>query len=116
MGAYEGEMQCNVVPMQACHVLLGHPWKFDIKAQYDGYTNQYTIHFGGAKVVPKPLPPKIVHEDQMHLYKQFAEEARVRREKKSESPSEKKNEKERANKKGEQKKKECKRREKYSYE
>ena len=31
IGKYEDEVLCDVVPMQAGHLLLGRPWKFDRK-------------------------------------------------------------------------------------
>ena len=27
IGKYEDEVLCDVVPMQACHILLGRPWQ-----------------------------------------------------------------------------------------
>ena len=30
IGKYEDEVLCDVVPMQACHILLGCPWQYDI--------------------------------------------------------------------------------------
>ena len=29
IGKYHDEVLCDVVPMQACHILLGRPWQFD---------------------------------------------------------------------------------------
>jgi hypothetical protein len=29
IGSYHDVVECDVVPMQACHILLGRPWKFD---------------------------------------------------------------------------------------
>ncbi|RDY05109.1 hypothetical protein CR513_11089, partial [Mucuna pruriens] len=29
LGAYEDRVMCDVVPMQATHLLLGRPWQFD---------------------------------------------------------------------------------------
>jgi len=29
MGNYKDEILCDVVPMEACHILLGRPWKID---------------------------------------------------------------------------------------
>lgn len=31
IGKYKDEVLCDVVPMQACHLLLGRPWQFDRK-------------------------------------------------------------------------------------
>ena len=41
IGKYEDEVLCDVVPMQAGHLLLGRPWQFDRKVQHDGFTNKY---------------------------------------------------------------------------
>jgi hypothetical protein len=29
IGPYHGVVECDVVPMQACHIPLGRPWQFD---------------------------------------------------------------------------------------
>jgi hypothetical protein len=29
IGTYHDDVECDVVPMQACHILLGRPWQFD---------------------------------------------------------------------------------------
>lgn len=34
---YEDEVLCDVVPMQACHVLLGRPWQYDRRVSHDGF-------------------------------------------------------------------------------
>jgi hypothetical protein len=39
IGKYEDEVLCDVVPMQAGHLLLGRPWQFDRRVKYDGFTN-----------------------------------------------------------------------------
>ena len=44
--------------MDACHLLLGRPWQYDRRAQYDGYTNTYSFTKDGVKVKLAPLPPK----------------------------------------------------------
>ena len=41
--AYKERVICDVLPMDACHLLLGRPWKFDRKVIYDGEEN--TISF-----------------------------------------------------------------------
>jgi hypothetical protein len=32
IGTYHDYADCDVVPMQACSLLLGHPWEFDTDA------------------------------------------------------------------------------------
>jgi len=33
---YQDEQQCDVIPMDACHVLLDRPWMYDRKVMHDG--------------------------------------------------------------------------------
>uniref|UniRef100_A0A2N9ES05 RNA-directed DNA polymerase n=1 Tax=Fagus sylvatica TaxID=28930 RepID=A0A2N9ES05_FAGSY len=40
IGKYEDEVLCDVVPMHACHLLLGRPWQYDKRAKHDGFTNR----------------------------------------------------------------------------
>uniref|UniRef100_A0A2N9EDV2 Reverse transcriptase domain-containing protein n=1 Tax=Fagus sylvatica TaxID=28930 RepID=A0A2N9EDV2_FAGSY len=42
IGKYEDEVLCDVVPMQAGHLLLGRPWQFDRQVKHDGFTNKST--------------------------------------------------------------------------
>ena len=48
---YEEELWCDVVPMDACHVLLGRPWLFDRRVMHDGYKNTYSFSKDGKKIV-----------------------------------------------------------------
>ncbi|XP_031131787.1 uncharacterized protein LOC116033168 [Ipomoea triloba] len=59
---YSDEILCDIVPMQAAHVLLGRPWQFDRKINFDGMTNTYMFHMDGARYVLSPLAPKQVEE------------------------------------------------------
>jgi len=43
VGNYVDDVLCDVVPMEACHVLLGRPWQFDKKTIHDGLTNTITF-------------------------------------------------------------------------
>ncbi|GAV88725.1 Asp_protease_2 domain-containing protein [Cephalotus follicularis] len=40
---YNDEVLCDVIPMDACQLLLGRPWQFDRSAIHDGRKNTYTI-------------------------------------------------------------------------
>uniref|UniRef100_A0A2N9HJT4 Reverse transcriptase domain-containing protein n=1 Tax=Fagus sylvatica TaxID=28930 RepID=A0A2N9HJT4_FAGSY len=40
IGKYEDEVLCDVVPMHACHLLLGRPWQYDKRVMHDGFTNR----------------------------------------------------------------------------
>jgi len=43
MGNYKDIVLCDVVPMEACHVLLGRTWKLDKKTMHSGLTNEITF-------------------------------------------------------------------------
>ncbi|XP_060200403.1 uncharacterized protein LOC132628657 [Lycium barbarum] len=63
IGKYQDEILCDVVPMQACHLLLGRPWQFDVDAQHSGRTNKYSFVVKGKKYILIPLTPYQVSED-----------------------------------------------------
>ncbi|XP_039014624.1 uncharacterized protein LOC120144671, partial [Hibiscus syriacus] len=69
IGKYQDEVLCDVVPMDAGHILLGRPWQFDRRAIHDGFTNRYTILHNDKKFTLTPLSPSQVNEDQIHLKK-----------------------------------------------
>ncbi|GKV27101.1 hypothetical protein SLEP1_g36308 [Rubroshorea leprosula] len=55
---YQDEVWCDVIPMDACHLLLGRPWQFDQKAIHDGHANTYSFVKDGVKVKLTPLKPE----------------------------------------------------------
>jgi len=67
IGKYVDEVLCDVVPMQASHILLGRPWQYDRKAIHDGVKNRYTIVKDGKTITLVPLTPKQVYDDQIKL-------------------------------------------------
>jgi hypothetical protein len=40
---------CDVVSMDACHLLLGRPWQYDQSVIYNGRQNTYTLSIKGKK-------------------------------------------------------------------
>ncbi|GKB83406.1 gag-pol polyprotein [Tanacetum coccineum] len=52
---YSDEVWCDVVPMDACHVLLGRPWQFDRKTKHDGFKNTYTFEKDGTIIILGPF-------------------------------------------------------------
>ncbi|KAH0720178.1 hypothetical protein KY284_005208 [Solanum tuberosum] len=67
VGRYEDEILCDVVPMQACHVLLGRPWQYDRDTTHHGKKNRYSLLHNGKKYTLAPLSPSQVFEDQKRL-------------------------------------------------
>lgn len=50
-GKYTDSAWCDVVPMDACNLLLGMPWKYDRRVVHDGYLNTYSFLSDGLKIV-----------------------------------------------------------------
>ena len=69
MGKYGNEILCDVVPMEACHILLERPWQFDKKTLHNGLTNEITFTHLNKKFVFHPLSPSQVLEDQIQMKK-----------------------------------------------
>ncbi|KAK1602537.1 hypothetical protein QYE76_017968 [Lolium multiflorum] len=63
IGPYEDTVECDVVPMTVCHMLLGRPWKFDKKAIHDGYSNAYTFKVKDKKFELRPMTPSQIIAD-----------------------------------------------------
>ena len=68
---YSGDVMCDVVLMQANHLLLGHSWQFDRRAIHDGFRNRYIIVKDGKTVIFVHLSLKQVYDDQLKLKKEY---------------------------------------------
>ncbi|XP_059078066.1 uncharacterized protein LOC131876639 [Cryptomeria japonica] len=55
IGDYKDRVLCDILPMDACHLLLGRPWQFDVKAMHDGEKNSCLITKGGKEFQMDPL-------------------------------------------------------------
>jgi hypothetical protein len=44
ISTYSDFADCDVVPMQACSLLLGRLWEYDIDALHHGRSNKYTFY------------------------------------------------------------------------
>ncbi|MFS7899882.1 putative nucleotidyltransferase, Ribonuclease H [Helianthus anomalus] len=52
---YSDEVWCEVIPMDACHVLLGRPWQYDRQTKHDGLKNTYSFRKDGVNITLAPL-------------------------------------------------------------
>jgi len=50
-----GKHLCDVVEMDACHLILRRPWQFDVDAQQQGRVDVYIIFRDGRKIIFRPL-------------------------------------------------------------
>ena len=91
IGKYKDEVLCDVVPMQAGH-LLGRPWQFDRKVKHDGFTNKYSFMHNQRTVTLVPLTPSQVYEDQVRLQKESEQKKRSEKESEQKKECEKESE------------------------
>lgn len=52
------EIWCEVIPMDACHILLGRPWLYDRRVKHDGFRNTYSFKKDGLQITLAPLNPR----------------------------------------------------------
>jgi hypothetical protein len=64
IGSYHETVECDVVPMQACHILQGRPWQFGKDSMHHGRLNQYSFLHHDKKIVLHPMSPEVImHND-----------------------------------------------------
>ena len=56
IGEYKDKIDYDVVEMDACHLLLGRPWQYDVNSKHDGRSNVYIISKNGKEDTMRPLP------------------------------------------------------------
>ncbi|GJV00992.1 RNA-directed DNA polymerase [Tanacetum coccineum] len=52
---YKDEVWCEVIPMDAAHILLGRLWHFDRKTKHDGFQNTYSFKKDGVNITLVPF-------------------------------------------------------------
>jgi len=77
VGNYKDEILCDVVPMEACHVLLGRPCQFDKKVMHNGFTNEITFTHKEKKFVLYRLTPSQVVKDQVQMKQKRENEKKI---------------------------------------
>ena len=50
VGEYVDEVECNVLPLELCGLLLGRPWQYDRDAMHAGRSNTYTFKYDGKQM------------------------------------------------------------------
>lgn len=56
--SYQDQVLCDIIPMDACHILLGRPWQYDRHVAHDGHQNTYSFIMAKKKIILDPLPQK----------------------------------------------------------
>lgn len=49
------DVNCNVLVMDVCHIILGRPWQYDIAVWYDCRANEYSFVWKGKKLHLLPM-------------------------------------------------------------
>jgi hypothetical protein len=65
IGAYSDYVDCDVVPMEACSLLLGRPWQYDTDSLHHGHSNHYSLLFKGQKIIIHPMTPEQIVKDDL---------------------------------------------------
>ncbi|KAL1218314.1 RNA-directed DNA polymerase-like protein [Cardamine amara subsp. amara] len=51
---YKDLIYCDVVPMDACHLLLGRPWQYDRRTMHDVFANTHSFAYEGKRITLIP--------------------------------------------------------------
>jgi hypothetical protein len=65
VGKYNDHVECDVVLMQACQLLLGRPWLYDRDVQIFGRTNKLSFVYKGERISLLPLTPEEIMKDDL---------------------------------------------------
>jgi hypothetical protein len=65
IGSYKDVVECDVVPMQTCSILLGRPWQFDKDSMHHGRSNQYSFLYNDKRIVLHPMSPEAILKDEL---------------------------------------------------
>ena len=65
IGRYNDQVECDVMPMQACQLLLGRPWLYNRDAQICGRSNKIVFMYKGERITFLPLTPEEILKDDL---------------------------------------------------
>jgi hypothetical protein len=60
---YVDEVECNVLPLEVCGLLLGRPWQYDRNAIHAGRANTYLFMHDGKQRTLKPMRDDLIKSD-----------------------------------------------------
>ncbi|GJU14451.1 RNA-directed DNA polymerase [Tanacetum coccineum] len=66
--SYKDEVWCEVIPMDATHILLGRPWQFDRKTKHDGFQNTYSFKKDGVNNTLVPFDSREIQAEGSNLF------------------------------------------------
>lgn len=63
IGTYHDTVECDVVSMNVCHLLLGRPWQYNHAVIHKGRTNQHKFMWNNKEVILRLLTPSQIVND-----------------------------------------------------
>jgi hypothetical protein len=60
---YVDEVECDVLPLEVCGLLLGRPWQYDCNAMHAGRANTYSFVHDGKQRTLKPMRDDQIKSD-----------------------------------------------------
>ena len=69
---------CDVIPMDACHLLLGWSWQYDHNAMHEGRTNTYSFWNVGKRRVLRPMFDSAIKVDDVVSLHKKVENAKLK--------------------------------------
>jgi hypothetical protein len=73
IGRYSDQVECDVVPMQACELLQGKPWLYDCDVQICRRTNKVVLMYKGERITLLPLSLEEILKDDLKQKQQESE-------------------------------------------
>jgi hypothetical protein len=71
VGDYVDEVECDVLPLEVCGLLLGHPWQYDRNAIHARRANTYSFVHDGKQCTLKPMQDDQIKSDvELVVYKE----------------------------------------------
>ncbi|GJT81167.1 reverse transcriptase domain-containing protein [Tanacetum coccineum] len=65
---YKDEVWCEVISMDAAHILLGRPWQFDGKTKHVRFQNTYSFKKDGVNITLVPFDSRQTQEEGSNLF------------------------------------------------
>nr|GEX23755.1 Asp_protease_2 domain-containing protein [Tanacetum cinerariifolium] len=66
--SYKDEVWCEVIQMDAAHILLGHPWQFDRKTKHDEFQNTYSFKKNDVNITLVPFDSRQTQPEGSNLF------------------------------------------------
>jgi hypothetical protein len=63
VGDYVDEVECDVLPLEVCGLLLGRSWQYDRNAIHAGRANTYSFMHDGKQRTLKPMKDDQIKSD-----------------------------------------------------